>query len=758
MTSWNNLLATDEYQLRPPRRKLMPRTRDLQNFLTKDAGLARLANFGQEMMKWLPGFEQMYCEGTAFADEGEGVALQNGKETTRVTDDWLKEFNEWGFTIDENDGSEWRQFTDDWKSKAGSSNADDQKMYRYYEEMKRLAKNGVVDNEVSLKAWEASHPGSSGLNDWRNNWVSGQRHKSGSFGPGSNEQANVSAGKNMGLSYKNLDFRVAAGEWNHLSRAKRPGTPDAVGAADANQAYFINGDEGLGLLSDWTGESWSFTRLTSWLNSTFGNKSFYDIVMSGAYNGLDATGKMMLTLAMKESSRRIWFMERQVFGPVDQTRNDKQMMTHIDAFVRAHKPYYNYHEISLFTNYFQLQHTVTNHMTAYWEGNKNAGLSLSQLDNMRFWDFSQAMGARQFNDYLGDYENYRMNDHTPSVDQDSDLASQNLFTWRYTYSGLTQEQYDNTDVDELSDAEKQDFLNRKKLYDKANAFIKSWFGNYYAREANQVNYGGDLGIGLAVSGIPVTIGTNDYVQDKEGKWVAIGYGEFGGPGGADFTEDIKWTPVNGAYVYNVHKYAAEQRTAAYGYDRKFADSVILIANNGSGGGATRLSPNDETVYWRSIVSSLYGVTMNTKQNEDYYHPAYSGMQFVGLNSTTATSGTAYTKNWVVHLLGQLYKSGNGMGLRLAGERAHVRKANEREYNQDKEDFTEKGNEIAANKKVEAANEARKAASRRADQKTAEKRQQEREATAKAADKRSNAERAERSRQLQKAPEKKPKKA
>jgi hypothetical protein len=713
---WGNLFATEDYQLQKPRKRVIPKMRDLQNFLNKDPGLTKLANFGMEMMKWLPKFEQMYLAGEEFADQedkdaGNVVYLDHGnglegktKQTSEVTKDWWNEFNRYQVEDGEMD-SVFGGFASAYLNDSHDA------------EFRPRTNGESVTRWEQLRAEEGG--GADGFSDWRDaTWISGQRHRSSGFGPGDEGDDTVWAGKDIGLSYKNLDFYTAAKEWNHIKVPKKEEFDAAAGAAVADH-YFITDEEMTMLGTTWDGIQTTLAK--------FGDKSFYDIVMSktwkvgnyGSYS-IDAQDQRNLILAMKESSRRIANMEATVFGPLGSTRSDAAMMQYAENFVRSHVPYNNFHEIALFQNFFQLQHGVTNFMSAFWGCSPGTGYCYGLLDKVRFWDFSIAMGARDFNDYLQDNADYDVNNDYVA-DQDGSNPGL-LYVWRNSY--MKQSEYDALSASEKESKEKA------VKFKKANNFIKSWFGSFYP-EYSKAN------------GLGATNDLADFVVNGDSNKVEFAGGDGWAPTSTDYGGQWVAVSVGGStkYVFKIN-----DDLASYGYDRKFNEHALWVSNSSNGSGAYEVSAGDDTNTWKEIVNKVYGAYINQAVTYNFTHSNYSAGQFYGLNSSWIVSGKEYNNNWVVHLVGELWKNGLGMAQTRLVQRRMQQQKDERDFKADTQQMYEKADEIALNKKLEAQQMAKNEANRNADKKMAAKRRSDQNKVNQAEQKKSNEARSERQRQ------------
>lgn len=701
--------ATEDYQLQKPRKRLVQPLPDLSNFITNDTKLKKYANFGMEMMKWLPKFEQMYYSGKQFAsqkdvDAGNSATLTHGNSAATgdhpstdltVTTEWMSDFNR--YAVNMNDDSEMAAVF-----KGGDGYFTDT---GYFTALKSrgTANGGKIDNLCSVRAWEDTHTNVDGFTDWRGNtWIAGQNHREGAFGPGNNGTEENWAGQSMGAGYQNLDFQVAAGEWNHIMVPKKDGVEDAKAAADVNTNLFITTSQ-LNIVG-YT----NFTQLTNWLNSTFPGMSFYDIVMdrTNGYAKLTSSKDVFkLVLAMTESRERIWKMENDVYGPVANCRNDAAMKSVVTDFVSAHNPGMNYHSLQLFGQLFQIQHSVINRMTQYWapyqkdiDNAQNFGYNYGRLDNYRFNKFTEDLGGHGFNQWVNEYKNYT---HSSS---ECSKESGKLYEWRNAYSSLNQDDYE---------AEKdEDEPNYTKInkYDKANGIIEQWFGAFLPEYGKPcvadmpgwfVNGDGNKQCLGSASGDPTT--------DAPGSW-----------------RYVSWL---GKYVF-----AVNEDFKSLGYDRKFYEHS-LVTSTEAGGAGTRGSIDEGSENWRKLVNEVYPSTyINPLPDGDYIHQNYAAFQFRDLNNEWVGQGTEYQNNWVVHLIGELWKNGGGAEMRKIVGTWQQRRLAAAEYRYDISKTEERRNEIADDKQAQAKQAAKIEGNRAKEKQQAAKRRHEEKAMEQAAEK------------------------
>lgn len=198
--------------LKKPRKGIVPQGPDLSSFITGDADLKKLANFGLEMMKFLPKLEQLIYAGKMMSQEGEGVSVSRGGNAFNVTEEWWEAFNEYEIIDEDGDGRL------DFHGLTGLTDRNG---------------DGRITN-ADTSAW---------IDDiaWDPNWVAGQHHRSDRFGNFGSEDGSGFAGGGMGAGFKNIDFVAEGSEWNHIRQ--KNGKDDGQGLALADQSYFLTRSE-----------------------------------------------------------------------------------------------------------------------------------------------------------------------------------------------------------------------------------------------------------------------------------------------------------------------------------------------------------------------------------------------------------------------------------------------------------------------------------------------------------------------------------
>lgn len=670
----------------------MPKLPDYADFNTNDRELNKMANFGLEMMKWVPKFQELYYGGKMIAQNGEaGVNIKHGWDVTKG--------------MDTQDTTVTQEYFDAYNQYTTAGLSSDQLKQIFGDEKY----SGPADNYDSIHAYEQANAAqgnsSDGFTDWRNDYIAGVRHAQPDFGPGANGGSTVEGGEGILDDYKNLNHLVSASEWNHID------TPNQTTAdpsdADDDQAYFINDDlTKLGL-------SWQNVQDTL---KIFGSENFYDIVMTGGYAGLTSTQKICLTLAMKESRERIWAMESEVYGPLADTRNDSQMMAYVDNFVQAHNPYSNNHELGLFLNLFRIQHSVTNYMTGYWEGNETNwengfgdadGHDFSLLDRYRFRQFSTDMGSEDFQSWLGAKKSYVYDPSTYRIDiADGGCLGVGLYAARYDFSNKkfsTEAAYESAAKTNPNDANCQ-------KWNAVSNLIENWFGAYYPEY-----------------GKPVSDDVPDFALNSDGKLAAVNWPDQSGA----TTTPGRWVYVPGIDgITGGYDYVWEEPVSAYlslGYDRKYNEKWLRVAKDSKGTDVTGIDSWTDTQRWKEIVNKISSSYFD--DSTDTSHPHYAATQFMGLNDSAMISGPAYNNNWIVHLVGLLWKEGQGKTINNIVWYGMQQRQNDRDFNSATDEYEELKDELtdeqkaiekaAANKKAQMNKELQEAAKQAQQHKTEE---------------------------------------
>lgn len=323
----------------------------------------------------------MAYAGKKNAAEGEGHELQYFNSTTGaedsmwVTDDWWNAFNEYSINPSTYSAFVPGSYLKDHGASA-SSNSD------------------VLD-------WYNAHTDDGGnplcaLN-WHDDWVFGFHH----FNQGI--RANQYWwGEGTGAQYPNLDFMGGMDQWNHIGVKKHADIKDSRWDADADKAYF-SGDYFSDLGTSLDGVS-------SMLAGKFGeDQSYYETVMNitdgkASYAGLSDLETMEWLGSMVESRDRVWQAATEIFGPVNFTWNDQQMMQYFNQWLNRNRSTPMSHAINFFRFLLGVQHSFINQVTMFYETGGGQGYTMSALDNYAFRKFSVDMGSEWYtgNDIDGD--------------------------------------------------------------------------------------------------------------------------------------------------------------------------------------------------------------------------------------------------------------------------------------------------------------------------------------------------------------------
>lgn len=635
---FNNKYAhiNDLALLKKPRKRIIPQGPDLSHFITGNAELKKCANFALEMMKFLPKFEQLTYAGKM---QGTEVTFTHGGKKTQVSQEWWDAFNEFSITDDELNGYGLSGLTD--------SNGDHR-----------------ISNADTIPWYESSHPGEDGLTQWRTSWVFGQHHRVDRFGPFGSEDGSGFAGGGMGARFKNIDFVAEASEWNHIMT--RGGNPDGQGLALADQSYFLTPSDYsnfnfLGAI----GKTWDDVK--NLLETKFAGQSYYQIVMSKSYQALTAEEATLLIAAMYESRERAWAAMTEAFGPVNLTRNDKEMIEYINnhSLLTKVNTYTNSHALALFPLFFYMQHSFQNQVTMFYEKNEGDGYVLSALDKRRFWEFAEwaRSEVQKYRDQfkLTDEEEKALNGN----DQKAKIA-----------------------------AEK-----KKNAYEAVQRLYDEWFGAVEAKSGKPV-----------YAGYKDQVRIGDEVKDVDWKNTSSDHGE--------------WVVGFDLYLPNQKHVTQIWRPyvtyASYGWDRKWSDDPIMTGKFFQDW--HHASAND-VKSWTALHNALYGSESYINPIFPGEHPNYAAAQFYGLSYIGVVSGPVFASNWVVHAIGMYLKNGEGKDILKVMERCSQKRVAAAEFKQDMKDYLTRKEELEY-EKAEDEKAALKALERtRAQRKETEKRGQ-----------------------------------
>jgi len=640
--------SDDPTLVRKPFKKIVPKGPDLANFATHNANFKKLANFGLEMMKFLPQYEQMIYEGKKSAQAGdEGtVSFEHGLDpatgkpyVTYVTKEYWEAFNEYDAkTI--NPGLLLNLDGDD--KTPGTGLVD-------------LTGDGRVTNIDSLKAWEAKNPGQDGYTTWRSGWVSGMHHRAGSFGNFTEDPETGMAGAGTGGAFRNIDFEVSADEWNHIKYTKSEKyDPTAI----EDKAYYAND-----LLAA-SGKSWEDVK--NLINNKFPGQSYYQIVMNGSYASLSSDEAFLLTAAMYESRERAWAMMTEVVGPVTETRDDAKMMAHIDAFMKTTNPYLDGHSMALFPFFFYIQHSFTNQLTMFYEKGDNNGYNMSDLDRSQFWKFSQWLGRNTFN-------------HTGIKREGDGYKCADDFDYQ---GGVLYDLWVSLDQQSSAANDKNATIIARR--DAVGNLINKWFGATEAADKPR---------------------WEEYLDTANGgNWVGVNSGAvWAWDSGAGWS----WKTPTSVYKPNIAaaSYSWDRKwTGVEARERikiKFGNNQDAVTDYMGG------NPG-----WIKLFNIAYGDTNRLNDAyTGQSHANYAGAQFENLSFNETLMGQAFNSNWVVHAVGTFYKKGVGQDLISVMQRCAAKRVAVAEFKQDMNDYIVKLQELAE-KQVQEAKAANLAKQRR----------------------------------------------
>jgi hypothetical protein len=655
----NKYQFIDDPRLLPrPRRALVPSGSSLSSFDSKSPTLDQDCNFALEMLKFLPKTEVLGYAGKKTAAPGspDAKAIQHGHydangngnangtpQNDWVTKDYYDAFDQYGISAGATDSSGAALTL---AAVEGLSTSDDQN-YNRDKNIKvsdlDFNHDGKVTNSELLQEYDSLNPSGDGLKDWDTILAAGKHHRSGTFGSFGNDTIGGVAGDGMLAGFSNIDAiqSSSADNWNHIGKS--------VGNYD--MAY----DPTVQAALQKNGLSWDDVENLLNTNPLLAGKSYYEIVMDGNYSSLSTRDAFLLTCAMDESRYRAWKGMTDMFGSVNDTRNDQAMIASINKYVKSLNSSVDHHSISLVPFFLYIQHSFTNQVTNYYEhgleyNNKeysigNAeGYNKSYLDITNFSDFSQWLGRSI-------YDNDKGCDHL-----DKSYTGQ-LFEQRGAWT------------------DQNDQVQKDKVY-ATDALIDEWFGATDPGKANSDK---------------ITINIDDNKTDigaKLAEPVWEGYG--------DVWESDNWQSIaplrldNGKTIVEVN--FSQLKGISYGWDRK-ASNYPIECKDASG-----------EIWWTSWASDANWITVqnaislskvNTKNNG--YHENYDTAQFQGLTADSATRGPLFNSNWVVHAVGMYYRAGAGQDLLQVMQKSMTRRRVSANYKQDKTDYRDRQDELTAEK-------------------------------------------------------------
>jgi hypothetical protein len=374
--------------LRKPHKRILPPGPDLANFVTGDANLKKFANFGLEMMKFLPKLEQLIYAGKMLPQGTEaGHLFSCGGNDAKVSQEWWDAFNEFEITDADIDSGEsfecfrYKEFRDERGTLTGTRSR-----------LTDLNGDTKITNADTI-IWHENNGGVNGWTDWRQDWVAGMHHRTDRFGPFGSEDGSGFAGGGMGAQFKNIDFVAEASEWNHIRQ--KNGEEDTSGLTD-DISYFLSPSEfnDFNLLGA-MGKTWDDVKTLLETHPALAGKSYYQIAMDPSIRtgptALNSEEATLLVAAMYESRERAWACMTEAFGPVNKTRNDADMIDYINkhSLLTEVNAYSNSHALALFPLFLYMQHSFQNQVYMYYNDHADRdAYTYSPLDQKGFLDFT----------------------------------------------------------------------------------------------------------------------------------------------------------------------------------------------------------------------------------------------------------------------------------------------------------------------------------------------------------------------------------
>lgn len=356
---------------------------DILNFPTKNKELSQDFNFVMEMFKFLPKMQGVAFEGRRRpTEEGDAKETIGGWD---FSEEWAQALNEYSL----NDSLANTVYNDQYANKD-----------HYGDANWRPKSNSEVAGKYQALGYNAW--------DWHTDWVSGFNH----FNTGA-ANGEYYWGEKVGGGLENVDFIAEGREWNHLeertpvgglaalfANSSTPKDKDASLDADVNRPFFI--DSFLNSI----GSSWDEV---SNLLDKYKDQSFYQLVMNStqpdragaSYLSMTDREKFLLVSVMVEARNRVYSISEKIFGEVSLTWDDKQMMAHFDTWMNEHNGSALSHGVNAFRVLFEMQHQFLNEMAMFSATDESRGYSAAVLDRYAFKQFSNDLGARNYQD--GDF-------------------------------------------------------------------------------------------------------------------------------------------------------------------------------------------------------------------------------------------------------------------------------------------------------------------------------------------------------------------
>ncbi|MFA5035467.1 MAG: hypothetical protein WC500_06790 [Candidatus Margulisiibacteriota bacterium] len=355
---------------------------DILNFPTKNKELSQDFNFVMEMFKFFPKMQQLSFEGRRRPEEEEAKKTVAGWD---LSEEWYQSLNE--YTL--NDSLANTVYNDAYANKDHQGDAN-----------WKFKTNEEIANKYEALGYNAWN--------WHTDWIFSTNH----FPIGASA-GEYFWGEKVGSGLGNVDFIAEGREWNHLEERtpvgglaalfannKTPKDKDASLDADVNRPFFINS-----FLTS-IGSSWD--EVNTMLNK-YQNQSFYQLVLNStqpdrtgaSYLSMSDREKFLLVSVMVEARNRVYSISEKIFGPVSLTWDDKQMMAHFDSWMNEHNGSALSHGVNAFRILFEMQHLFLNEMAMFSATDEHRGYSAGVLDRYAFKQFSNDLGARNYQD--GDF-------------------------------------------------------------------------------------------------------------------------------------------------------------------------------------------------------------------------------------------------------------------------------------------------------------------------------------------------------------------
>jgi hypothetical protein len=706
MFGYSYELANDTTGLFKPLPPVSPAAPDISNWVGNDT-MGRQANFGMEMLKFMPRFEMMAYAGKKKAPEGEGQTINyfdndGVAQTWQVTDDWYNAFNEYGISSALYD--KWT-IDPDHNPLVGTNPTNN---------------SGVV-------SWLTGHTTSEGYNyhalDYHTTWVFGFNHFNIGIKPDQ-----YWWGEGTGGNFTNVDFIAESGEWNHIGVKKHADQKDARWEAGVGQNNLFGVNDFLQSI----GTSWESAN--AMLNSDqFQGLNYYEMVMNmtngrPSYKNLNQMGQLQFIATMIESRNRAWQAMSEVFGPVAKTWDDQQMMSHFQTWLNQNRSPVFSHGLDLFRFFFGIQHSFINRVTQFYKDGdmgKHEGYNQSALDSYAFAEFGKDMGGEWYNnaDFNGDGSKTRgaIFDY---------VASQ--FGWG----------------DDIQNFMKSDIPGFSPTTKPGEIGLPGAFSDY--SEAQKAKLRGCKWLAEQWFGAAKSTAAYNNMPKWEGHMPAFDLGN---------SDHYDVFNIAGVGEVRVSKAVTDPNEArSYSWDRVAGP----YHKDGSGyivttGGDHWSSPEETNLIHDALRGMGYQIGYVTPYTDYYNHYNYARVQFAGLTyrDIMGSGGKMepYQNSWAVRSEGLLYRSGHQTDMmRLwnwLSNKAMMQKAHE----EDKDKYDEAKERIEWEKTISDKAEGKRSAERSQLDRDAANKQQQRQQAQQNELQKSTEKAAARSRQLAKAGQK-----